>query len=201
MIRAVESNVPLIKPGDRSSVIVQAAGGITDGGVTLSAVKSAIADFSLVFTPTQLRLRANVDFATPGRTLNRNQTAVGDYFNRIQNAGSIDVLATTIAKLFYTPDAATLARIYDSYDGEVYADVQAATTFSADRFVQRLKGCRENGIVQGGGCVWMTGGDGQFSQGTTAAEPPVRRYRRLRPGRRPSTGWATATCSRALAGG
>ncbi|RYD18585.1 MAG: hypothetical protein EOP89_16920, partial [Lysobacteraceae bacterium] len=131
---AYERNVTAITPGDRQSVLVSAPGGVTNTGASLSAVTSAIADFSLVFAPTTLSLRSNVDFATPGRTLNRNRTAVGDYFNRIQIAGSVPLLADTITTLFYTPDAASLGRRYDTFDGEIYAAQLASAVSSADRF-------------------------------------------------------------------
>lgn len=105
------SNVPLIQAGDRRSVLVDAAGGLTTSGLALNAPVSAIARFSLATTPQQLALRAQVDFAGVDRSLNRNRTEVGDYFNRVQAAGSSAALAPVITHVFYTPDVATLGTL------------------------------------------------------------------------------------------
>ncbi len=66
----------------------------------LNAPVSAIAQFTLENPAQQLLLRTNIDFAGVARDLNRNRTAVGDYLNRIQAAGSSSTLAPVINQLF-----------------------------------------------------------------------------------------------------
>jgi hypothetical protein len=155
---AVETNVASVTAGNRTSTLVRAAQGLTDGGVALLAPRSAIADFSVGFSITDLQLRANVDFATVGRVLNVNRTATGDYFNAIQSVGSSAALAGTVQQLFYTPDATGLAQTYDTYSGGIYADQLAAAIYAADRFTARMTACPSGGLQTRGGCAWLSGG-------------------------------------------
>uniref|UniRef100_UPI0035CBB5FA hypothetical protein n=1 Tax=uncultured Sphingomonas sp. TaxID=158754 RepID=UPI0035CBB5FA len=167
-VTTVVANVPIIQAGDRQSVLVDTAGGFTNGGLTLNAPVSAIARFSLVTSPKQLNLREQIDFAGVDRVLNRNRTEVGDYFNRIQAAGSSAALAPVITQLFYTPDVATLGVLYDSFGAEIYADQIASASYSGDRFAQRLTKCADYGVrYVNGGCTWLSVGGDRFEQRAT----------------------------------
>ena len=164
-VNTVLHNIPLIQAGDRSSVLFEAQGGVTTGSITLLAPTSAIAKFSLVYTPNDIALRTRVNFAGVDGNLNYNRTQVGQYFNRIQAAGSSAALAPVIVQLFYTPDLASLGKQYDTFDAEIYANQIASALSSVDHFAQRMSNCADYGVSQGhGGCVWFSGGGNMFKQ-------------------------------------
>ena len=104
-----------------------------------------------------------VPMQTPSRSLNTNQTAVGDYLNRIQAAGSSAALAPVIQNLFAVSDPATLGKLYDSFGGQQFADSIVAGTYSADRFSRALVDCDESGVIAGRGCLWLKAGGARFA--------------------------------------
>ncbi|HEY0797739.1 MAG TPA: hypothetical protein VGD50_01245, partial [Candidatus Baltobacteraceae bacterium] len=73
-------------PGEHSIDIVHASGGVADDGITIAPPKSAVATFALSSDPNDLALNYTVNYAPQG--LHENELALGDYFNRIQSAGS-----------------------------------------------------------------------------------------------------------------
>jgi hypothetical protein len=160
-------NVPQIRSGARSSVLVDAAGGVA-GVPTLAAPTSAIASFALATRGTQLLLDTKVDFAGVNRDLTRNQTSFGDYVNRVQDAGSSPALAPLITQLFYTPSTTLLAQQYDSFGGEIYADVLAGAVYSSGKFAQDALSCVRSGIVTADGCAWFQAGGNRLRLDATA---------------------------------
>ncbi len=60
-------------------------------------------------------LKVVIDYS-PG-SLTQNETAVGNAFNAIQQAGGTDAFDPIAAVLFYQPDASTLGAIFDTLSG------------------------------------------------------------------------------------
>ena len=124
------SNPELIIPGYFQIPIVEAAA-VYDNGLRLDTASSAIARSSIGFTNTTAYLDLNVNFAGFG-ALNRNQTSIGRYINRVQRAGSKPDLSTLITDLFQLPAMSgeqNLAAAYNSLSPEIYT-----TSFTNPKF-------------------------------------------------------------------
>ena len=107
-------NVPGLKPGTTSVTILSAAGGLTNNGAALSVANSAVAQYALAYpNTTDAVLSVNVNFA-PAGALNPNDTAIGNYINAIQSAGSSPTLAPLLQTLFTLPDGPSLNNFYQT---------------------------------------------------------------------------------------
>ena len=173
-VTTVVQNVPQIRAGERDSVLVATGSGTAAGVPTLVAPTSAIASFGLVNDGRRLSLTTKVDFAGVGRTFNVNRTAVGDYFNSVQNQGSTAALAPVITQIFFTPTTAGLGQLYDSYMGELYADQLAGAVYASDRFADAAVSCARNGVVTANGCSWLEIGGDRLRLGDTFQNHTVR---------------------------
>jgi uncharacterized protein with beta-barrel porin domain len=114
-----------------------------------------VASFALRTTTHDLNLNYVVDFSPAG--FNANRTAIGDYINAIQTAGSSPAFAPVAAQLFFEPSAARLAGYYDSFSPEAYGDQAAATAYASDRFADSMMSCpAAPGEPYGSdtGCFW-----------------------------------------------
>jgi hypothetical protein len=147
-----------IVPGDRDVTILTAAGGVTDSGLSLSVADSAVVGYQLLYpNPTDVALGLSVDFAPSG--LNRNETAIGRYFNAVQYAGSSRALAPIVSAIVALPEVSDLAHAYDRLSPEVYTTTQVAMLLSEQRFTNALFSCRvregEFRFAREGECVWF----------------------------------------------
>ena len=121
-------------PGAHDSVIVHAAGGVTNSGLILQAQPTAVATYSLLFpNPTDVDLHYAIDFSPAGLT--QNQHHVGTAINQIQLLRAYPSFIPIAAALFYQPTVQQLRRTYDSLSGEGVAATQQ-TSFNANDLFQ-----------------------------------------------------------------
>ena len=106
----------LAQPGSHVVTILSAAGGETHPGLGLTAVPTAVANYGLSYTPTDINLDYVINFAPAGLT--QNQTAVGGAINEIQIARFSPAFEPIAAALFYQPTVAALGAVYNSLSGE-----------------------------------------------------------------------------------
>src|SRR5690606_36149734 len=93
--------------------------------------------------------------------LNKNQTALSDHVNDIQQAGSSPGFAPVAAELFYVETSEALADIYDSLTPETYAAHMASATFASQQFADSMMSCptASNHVAFAeNGCVWVRPG-------------------------------------------
>jgi outer membrane autotransporter protein len=159
-------------PGDHEVVIVSAVNGIsiaTQSNLVLVAPPSAVASYELLYpNPNDIVLGYTIDFSPGG--LNRNQTALGGYINRIQlalprptddpGADKNTPLGPLVTALFDLPNVPSLQNAYDQLSPEIYADMQIAALYASLDFSNNLLSCRVNGtytasINREGQCLWV----------------------------------------------
>jgi len=153
-------NPGYVLPGDHTVTILDGSGTLTQSGLQLDKPTSAIASFELAATAQDLNLRYVVDFS-PNSGLNDNQTALGDYINGIQLAGSSPAFAPIAAELFWIPTVGELTTLYDSFTPETYAAQQAALTFAGQQFADSMMSCPKASAgvsFSEEGCVWVKPG-------------------------------------------
>ena len=132
-------NPGMAKPQQGTSlVILSAAGGITDQGLTLAAqslngpaISTAVFRPSLIDPPGEVYLGYTVDFAPAGLTA--NQTWVGTAIDAIQTAG-VSGFQPIAARLFWMPNVTALGQAYDSLSGEGSTAAQQAVFDARDQF-------------------------------------------------------------------
>ncbi|GMN03054.1 hypothetical protein [Erythrobacter sp. MTPC3] len=150
------NNVSELRTGSFSSVLIDAAGGLSDNGVTLRGFEpSAVARFGLNFTPTQMTLDHTIDFTGLNGGLNINQTSFGEYLNRAVNAGSNNSVQDLAVALLFVPEIAQIAATYDTISGTVYADNVADMTSAGEQFSRSMFDCVQvSNIASSNGCAW-----------------------------------------------
>ncbi len=96
-------NAGYAMPGNRQHTVLSGAGGVTDSGLALDTLPSAVIEYELMYpNATDVVLDTDIDFSPKG--LNRNQTAIGEHVNEIQLAGSSDSFSPVAEALFFRPD-------------------------------------------------------------------------------------------------
>ncbi|MCF8506362.1 MAG: hypothetical protein K9G59_15730 [Caulobacter sp.] len=141
------------RPGDHTATIINAGGPLTASSLTLTAPTSAVATFALKTTDHELNLNYVIDFSPGGLTANR--TAVGDYINAVQDAGSSAEFSQVVAQLFFEPSQTALSNYYDSFSPETYGDQVAMAGFAVDRFADSMMTCpAAPGGESDRGCTW-----------------------------------------------
>ncbi|WP_454760314.1 hypothetical protein [Caulobacter segnis] len=143
-------------PGSHTVAILDGSTTLTQSGLTLNKPISAVASFALAPTAQDLNLKYDIDFSPNG--LNRNQTALGDHINAIQTAGSSSTFAPITAEVFYVPTVPDLAKIYDGFSPETYANQQAAQIFASQQFADSMFSCpraSEGVAFSERGCIWV----------------------------------------------
>ena len=149
--------------------VLTTTGTLTDSGV--SAVSTAVVTFDLIFpTPTQMDLvLLGVDFAAEG--LNRNETSIGENFNKIYGANGSPGLNPVLEALAQLPTVGSLAGALDQLSPEIYLDTEIATLFSALSFTDKMMTCQvrdgANAFIQDGQCVWALVSGRSFEQDKT----------------------------------
>src|SRR5690606_11285641 len=156
-------NPGFARPGHYEDVLIGAAGGVRgpEGAPELTltgAPVSAVADFALAYRNARdVLLVTDIDFGPQG--LNGNQSALGDYVNRVQLAGGSGAFAPLAASLFFTETLAELGATYDELSPVVHAESLAHTLLSSARFGDQIMDCRrrdgEFRFVGEGACRWF----------------------------------------------
>jgi hypothetical protein len=133
-------NPQRVKAGDFEKTLFSADMGVTDDGLRLSTAPSVVIEYDLLYpTGFDAVLQYTVDFSPQaGGGLGRNLREVGDYFNRIQNAGSSPALAGTVMQLLYTPDMDAYRFLLSQLGPDFYGEQQAEMYRSSQRFGKTL---------------------------------------------------------------
>ncbi len=158
IVRVQLMNPGQAQTGDHVVTIISAAGGASQNGLSLVAPTSAVATFSLRQTnPGDIQLGYVIDFFPAG--LNRNQSKVGDAFNRIQQGTPIAGFEPVIAALVGAPAVADLARLYDQLSAEPYVQQTSAAQEASLAFTDRLFSCApavgQAAVDQQDACGWV----------------------------------------------
>ncbi|MBX3695429.1 MAG: autotransporter outer membrane beta-barrel domain-containing protein [Steroidobacteraceae bacterium] len=175
-------NVHRIRPGSHVKTLYSGAGGLTNEGLTLTAQPSIVIDYRLLTDATTAALGYEVDFSPDG--LIGNRIAIGDYFNRVQEAGSSPALADTITALVLTTDLGVYSSYMTQLGPEFYAEQQALTLGSAQRFSRALQACGAPRLGRSSGddadCMWarfdVDSSSHDSREGFPATEQIARRY-------------------------
>lgn len=152
---AGQMDVALLNPGQIPSghnryVLVDAAGGVTDNGMFLTTLPSQVVQYELLFPDANTAvLDMDVDFSLHG-ALGRNLQEVGDYFNRIQSAGSSPELAETVTRILYEPSQEGYKALLSDLGPDFYAEQQAEMIRGSLRFGETM--------LAGGGCRFQAQG-------------------------------------------
>ncbi|WP_454812060.1 hypothetical protein [Labrys neptuniae] len=123
-------------PGTSDHVIVHTEKGVSDNGMTIDAIPTAVAKYSLIFTDYDAILRTKIDFSADGLT--RNGHAVGNAINAIQTDQTSPKFVPLAAAIFFQPDLASLQKTYDSIDGEGTAGVQQTLFSDSGAFMRSV---------------------------------------------------------------
>ncbi|MEO7933116.1 MAG: autotransporter outer membrane beta-barrel domain-containing protein [Chthoniobacterales bacterium] len=138
---AGEMNISLLNPqlvpaGHFQKVLYHAVRGVTDDGMFLTTAPSVVINYDILYPDKETAvLDFNVDFSLGG-ALGRNLRSVGDYINRIQNAGSSKALADTIVKLLYDPTIQAYKESLSQLAPDIYGEHQADLIRGSERFNQ-----------------------------------------------------------------
>ena len=124
-------------PGNHEELIVSAAGGVTNAGLTLHAFDTAVVKYALAYpNKNDVDLTYVIDYAPSGLT--KNQRSIGETVNAIQAAQKSPAFRAIATNLFYLPDVSTLGGAYDSLSGEGAAGVQQTAFDSNDNFMNTI---------------------------------------------------------------
>ena len=148
-------NVYAVKPGDHEKTLFQGAGGVVDHGLTLLAPDSIVIGYQLLQPAANSAVLAySVDFAPDGVLGNRRD--IGSYLNRVQAAGSSPILGDTIETLVAQTKLAPYSTLLTQLGPEFYAEQQALTLGSVQRFARVVRDCGSTTFASGSDdCVWM----------------------------------------------
>lgn len=157
-------NTRYVRSGKRLLPLVNTSDGVSEQA-QLVVPRSAVATYGLAIAQsTTLGLDVNVDFSPSN--LNRNQTSVGDYFNKVQANGGTTALAPYVEALFAMPEVEQVAAIYDRISPEPYATQQTRLISSSHLFASRLQSCKvatENfSPIDEGDCTWGHVDNGRY---------------------------------------
>ena len=156
-------NVGKALPGEHQALIARSATSLTATDLQLASPATAVATYSLVTTATDLALNYAIDFSPVG--MNPNQSALGEYINRVQLAGGSVPLEPVIEALFNLPDIDAYASALDQLTPEPYAVNQISSVTGSLQFENSLMSCRVYGGAEKfnaeGECAWASafGGD------------------------------------------
>ncbi|MBZ9997871.1 hypothetical protein [Mesorhizobium sp. BH1-1-4] len=125
------------KPGTEEYLILHADGGITDSGLVLDSIPSAVALYKLVYEGLDdLYLNVDINFARTGLT--ENQTSVGRAVNAIQTDLTSPAFEKIAAALFYIPTLDQLGAVYDSISGEGVSGFEQPQFDAYDTFMASM---------------------------------------------------------------
>jgi len=152
------SSVPLVKPGQRDLVFAATQGGISEKALQLNIAPSIVADYGIKYDAFNAFLSVNIDFASFGR-LNPNQSAIGRYINRVQQAGSSKEMAPMINALFSMTELGPLKDAYNHLSPEMYistiTNLILASQVNADSLFKCDTKDGPNRFISESQCVWF----------------------------------------------
>lgn len=162
-------NTRYVRSGKRVLPLVTTSDGVSEQA-QLIAPRSAVATYGLAIAQsTILGLDVDVDFS-PSK-LNRNQTSVGDYFNKVQATGGTTALAPYVEAIFAMPEVEQVATIYNRISPEPYATQQTRRIASSHMFASRLQSCKVAtetfSFVEEGECSWVHIDNGSYQANAT----------------------------------
>ena len=161
--------------GARVVEVIHAGGGITlSDGLTLT--RSAVAQYRLVPQPANsLAIGYDIDFDNEGirSATNRSQDTLVAHLDDLFRAGKLgSVTPDETLQLLAIETDTEYASAANSLSGEIYADGQLSTLYSALRFGDSLMSCAvrdgELRFVREGQCGWFRTGGGWFNQDANA---------------------------------
>ncbi|BCG73009.1 outer membrane autotransporter barrel domain-containing protein [Mesorhizobium sp. 113-1-2] len=125
------------KPGNQDYVILEAQGGVTDNGLKLDTIPSAVAQYSLKYpNPEDIVLNVDINFARTGLT--ENQTAVGQAINAIQTDLTSPNFTKIANAIFYIPTLDQLGAVYDTISGEGISGFQQPEFDANNTFLAQM---------------------------------------------------------------
>jgi hypothetical protein len=147
-------NPGLVPYGNFNRTVFSAAQGLTNNGIVLNTAPSVVITYGLMYPNSNtLAIDYNVEFAPAG--LGPNLKAVGDYFDRIQAAGSSPGLASAVTKLIYDPNMATYRQSLLQLTPDFYGELQSGLIVSNQRFEQTLIDGGSVQYVGKTGMLWL----------------------------------------------
>ena len=174
-------SIPVIKPGDFEKPLLTSGTALTAQDPILETAPSVVILYDLVEKPTELALAFAVDFQADG--LQGNQNALGDYFNRVQTAGSDPTLADTVTELVNAPDLAIYSGMLTQLGSEIYAEQQVRDMSDHTAFARGVSECSMRGkrVATGpqGRCFWFDGTDMDILRQNKDGFPEIRHSDRL----------------------
>ncbi|WP_171946426.1 autotransporter outer membrane beta-barrel domain-containing protein [Hyphomicrobium sp. CS1GBMeth3] len=145
----------------RQFLILQAAGGAVDNGI--SVADTAAVDYDVVFDANgqDVYLKVAIDFRGNG-ALNANQTAIAENINAIQTAGNSPGFIPVATALTMLPTQAALVDALDQLSPELFSYANIETLFAAEQFSQDLLSCSVAdgsgaAFIRQGQCIWARG--------------------------------------------
>jgi hypothetical protein len=148
-------NPQLVKAGDFQKSLFSADMGVTDDGMALITAPSVVINYELTYpTGFDAMLDYTVDFSPPGG-LGRNLREVGNYFNRIQNAGSSPALADTVTTLLFTPTMDEYRALLSQLGPDFYGEHQAEMLRGTQNFGQTLADGGEFRFFEQDKLIWF----------------------------------------------
>jgi len=130
-------NTQVILPGEFTRTLFGSGTGYTNSGINFVTAPSVVVNYDLLETANALDLAYAVDFAPTG--LGDNRTSTGDYFNRVQLAGSSEELADTVIRLVAIGDLEEYRDVMTQLSPEMYAEQQAQTLAGAQSFLRNVR--------------------------------------------------------------
>ena len=149
-------NTNVIRPGSFQKDLFATEGTLTDNGLSFTFDPSAVIAYNLSTDEDSIALNYDVDFQPEGTTGNRG--SLGDYFNRVQAAGSGVDIGGAVSALVAAPDIESYNAALTQLSPEIYAEQEAQTLRSLQQFSRAVKDCGgEAGRGKSdtdGKCVW-----------------------------------------------
>jgi len=121
-------------PGAFGVTVLSAAGGVTNSGLTLDYVSTAVGQYRLIYpNPNDVVLQYDVNFSPAGMT--GNQHSVGSAVNRIQAGGTSPSFDPIARALYYQPTTTALGNVYNSLSGEGTASAQQSAFIASNQYI------------------------------------------------------------------
>ncbi|QKQ27263.1 autotransporter outer membrane beta-barrel domain-containing protein [Candidatus Reidiella endopervernicosa] len=150
-------NPQLVPSGVFQKDIFTGEEGVTDSGMFLTTAPSMVITYEVNYpTANSAVLDYEVDFSPSGMSDNLNE--VGDYFNRVQAAGSTEALADTVVNLLYTDNMETYRNTLSQMSPDFYGAQQVGLISGSQEFGQRMMSCKQTDgayrFNREGSCSW-----------------------------------------------
>ena len=159
-----------VKPGQRNLVFASTDGEIKQQNLELDIYPSIVARYDIGNTLNTAFLDVDIDFAVFG-DLNKNQTRIGEYVNRIQLAGSDSSLSDFIVDIFGLTSVSQVESLYNSVSSEAFTSAPQTVAKGATRFVENMFSCQvadgPNKFISEGQCGWIDATGFTFSRDST----------------------------------